>query len=296
MTAQPDLTVIIVSWNVRELLERCLSSVLSQSNVELEIIVVDNASRDGTVAMVRQQFPKVALIANDFNAGFAKANNQAYHIARGRNILLLNPDTVVPDGVLQQTAEYLDRNPKVGVLGCRVTNPDGTLQPSVNRFPTLSSQALVLLKLHVLAPWLPAIKQYNAVDFDYNAEADVDQVLGAFFGIRRQCMEELGSLDESFFVWFEEVDFCKRAHERGWKVRYTPQFSIIHHGGQSFGQLRSTKQQKIFNASLLTYMKKHMPGVTHPILTVLSWVSMVLAWLEEQIRKWNFIAKRLNYR
>ncbi|MBI3956660.1 MAG: glycosyltransferase family 2 protein [Candidatus Kerfeldbacteria bacterium] len=280
----PDITVIIVNWNVRELLRSCLTSVMAQHNVNAEVIVVDNASHDGSVAMVRQEFPSIQVIANDRNLGFATANNQGIRQAHGRCLLLLNPDTDVPDGALAKTIRYFDEHPDVGIVGARLTNSDGSLQRSVRRDPTFAALALVLCKFQAFFPNLGPLRRYWYADFDYTQEQDVSQVMGAFFAINGEVPKKVGLLDEAFFLWFEEVDYCARVRRAGFRVRYVPTISITHRGGESFRQLFNLRQQIIFNASLLTYVKKHQPWRSWAALAVLTPVSLLFAIGEPLIR------------
>lgn len=254
------LSIIIVNWNVKELLRKCLESVYGgakNASFGLEVIVVDNASTDGSAEMVKRKFPQTALIANKTNQGFAKANNQGISLSKGDFILLLNPDTVILDNALGKSVEFMKKNKDCGVMGCKILNPDKTLQPSVRRFPKFLPIFLIFLKLPKILPNLKAINNYLATDFDYAKTQTANQVMGAFMMIRKEVFERAGLLDEKFFIWFEEVDFCKRVWENGYKVYYTPQAEIIHYGGQSFDQQKVIKKQLIFFKSAWRYFLKH---------------------------------------
>jgi len=282
MKANVDLSIIIVSWNSGEDLRSCLKSIdQNEKNSNFEVFVVDNASQDGTPLMVKKEFPNVKLISNKQNQGFAKANNQAIRYASGRFLLLLNPDTKVEGGTLVKALNYMDQNKKVGVLGCKTVNPDGSLQKSVRRFPDLFSQIIILTKLHHFFPNLDSLKRYFANDFDYQKIQNADQVMGAFFMIRKECLDDIGLLDEDFWIWFEEVDFCRRAHKKNWQVVYNPNFTIMHKQGQSFYKLKATKEQYIFNRSLFHYFWKHRPKWEYVILAVFYPISLALAFLVE---------------
>jgi GT2 family glycosyltransferase len=250
-----DISVIIVSWNVRDLLKKCLESIFRHTqDVAFEVIMVDNASTDGTLEMLKHYFPNVKLIANQKNLGFAKANNIGIREAQGEYILLLNPDTEFIENSLEKVVQKMESDENIGVLGCRILNSDKSLQPSVRRFPTLASQLIILLKLHRLFPSL--LNNYLAKDFDYSKEAEAVQVMGAFFCVSRTVFEQIGLLDEEYFIWFEEVDFCRRAKKVGYKVIYCPEISIIHHSGQSFAQVDTLKKQWWFFRSALHYFSK----------------------------------------
>lgn len=288
-----EISVIIVSWNVRDVLERCLSSVQRQKEIHAEVFVVDNASDDESAAMVCSRFPTVRVIANTANRGFSVACNQALRVAGGNVLLLLNPDTVLTDPLtLRTTVDYINHHPDVGVLGAKLVNTDGSVQRSVQAFPGVASQALVLLKLHAVFPSLPALRTYNVRDFDYAHEADVDQVKGAFFAIPRTVFQRVGMLDERFFAWFEEVDYCKRVRDAGLRVRFTPSILVRHLGGTSFHQLSSFRQQRIFNRSLLAYFRKHGGPADRLFLRLLTIPSIVLSLLEPIFKKQGHVLHR----
>jgi GT2 family glycosyltransferase len=281
-----DLSIIIVNWKVKDLLEKCLRSIFEQTkNIEFEIFVVDNASGDGSVEMVREKFPQVNLTASSKNLGFAKGNNLAIKKARGRYVLLLNPDTEILDNALEKTVKFMDVHPECGIAGCKLLNPNLSLQPSVRAFPTFASQAFILLKFHHLFPHSKAMYHYLMQDFDYEKTQEVDQVMGAFMMIRREVIEKIGLLDENFWIWFEEVDYCKRAKIAGWKILYTPEAKIIHHFGQSFKQVLNVQKQKVFNRSLSYYFKKHGTAGERVMIQILRPISLALAWLTQIIKR-----------
>ncbi|MFH1171100.1 MAG: glycosyltransferase family 2 protein [bacterium] len=281
-----DISVIIVSWNVSELLESCLTSLRRETGITKEILVVENASRDGSADMVREKFSDVVLIVNKENRGFARANNQGIRRARGRHILLLNPDTEVHAGTLATTVRTLDEHREIGILGCSIFGKDGVRQHSVRRDPTLSSQLLILLKMHVFFPKLSALQRYFAVDFSYTHAEDVEQVMGAFLAFPAQLIERIGLLDEGFFLWFEEVDYCRRTRASGLRVRFDPMITITHAGGESFGQLLSIEQQLLFNRSLLRYFHKQHSPLAFALLALLTPLSILLAALEPIVKRW----------
>lgn len=258
--SRPDFSIIIVNWKVRALLEKCLFSIY-QNNTEanFEIIVVDNDSRDGTSEMVMVQFPKVKMIALTHNSGFARANNLAIQQARGKYLFILNPDTEVLPNFFEKSKQYLDHHPEVSIMGPKILNPDKTLQLSVRRFPNLLSQALIMLKLRNVLVDNKLLSNYLLFNFDYTKEQDVEQIMGAAMLIRSEVLDKIGLFDERFFVWFEEIDLCKRAHQAGFRIRYFPDAQIIHHGGSSFNKSKVFYKQLIFNNSLIKYFFKHKP-------------------------------------
>ncbi len=255
---KPELSIVIVSWNVKDLLKKCLLSIDKHKNkLDLEIIVVDNASRDGTVEMLKQEFPSIKLITNSNNLGFAAANNQGILRSQGEYLLLLNPDTEVIKDSLEKMLKFIGIRPPIGILGCKHLNPDWTLQPSVRRFPGFWAIFFILTKIYKIFPNIPPVYYYFAQDFNYKIAQPVDQVAGSCMLIRRQVIEEIGLFDEKFFIWFEEVDLCKRAIDDKWEVWYTPDAEIIHHGGRSFRQIATWKKQQLFFKSAWYYFKKH---------------------------------------
>ncbi len=273
-----DLSVIIVNWNVQELLKKCLASIeRTTKNLSHEVFVIDNGSSDGSADMVRKQFPSVNLIALDRTIGFAEANDQAIQKAQGEFVLLLNPDTEIMEGALTTTIRFMKEKPQCGIAGCKLLNTDKTLQPSVRRFPTLAAMAFIFLKMHHVAPNHPALKKYFAKDFDYEQEQTVDQVMGAFFMVRKKVFDAIGLLDKDYYIWFEEVDFCKRAKNKNWQVYYTPRATIVHHKAKSFVQQSAVRKQIWFNDSAIRYFIKHDTPASALALLALYPISIVLA-------------------
>jgi len=254
-----DLSIVIVSWNVKDLLRRCLASVISDQGPAIrgvEIIVVDNGSSDGSAAMVREEFPQIRLMANETNVGFTKANNQALAQCRGRYLLLLNPDTEVRPGALGAMVAYMDAHPRVGALGPQLLNPDGSIQSSRRRFPTL---ATAFLESTILQLWFPdnaVLRRYYVLDRPDDTVQEVDWVVGAAILIRREAWDQVGPLDEGFFMYSEELDWCRRARERGWQVIYLPTAQVVHYGAQSSEQVKPFQHIQ-FQRSKIRYFRKH---------------------------------------
>ena len=219
--------------------------------------MIDNASDDGTTWMMKNDFPEINFTPNKDNAGFAKANNQGIRRATGDYVLLLNPDTEIFAGTLANSVKFMEENKDCGIMGCRMVYRNGTLQPSVRRFPHFWPVLLMFLKVPKIFPKLKAIQKYLATDFDYEKTQPADQVMGAYMFVRQEIFNKTGMLDEDFFVWFEEVDFCKRVWNAGYKVMYFPGAKIIHHGGQSFGQQQMVKNQWNFFTSAWKYFRKN---------------------------------------
>ena len=234
-----DLSIVIVSWNVRDLLRHCLQSVVTDAQPspddgvfrigdwEVEILVVDNASTDGSSEMVHDEFPRVHLIANNENRGFTAANNQGLTLSQGRYLLLLNPDTEIVGDALAAMIGYAQANGEVGALGPRLLNPDGSPQSSRRRFPTFST---ALVESTVVQEWWDdnrILRRYYMADTQNDAIQRVDWVMGACLLVRREAYEQVGGLDEGFFMYSEELDWCRRIKSAGWEICFNPLAAIF---------------------------------------------------------------------
>jgi len=251
------LSIVIVSWNVRDDLAKCIRSIEENApRDDFEVIVVDNASTDGTAEMVRSDFPGTTLIVNSANRGFAAANNIGIEKSRGLYVLLLNPDTIAHPGSLDALVGFMDDNEDVGVCGPKLLNEDGSTQPSTRRFPTLRG----VLHCHTIFRFIPVFrghyKKWFMKDFKYDRQRDVDQVMGAALMARRSIVEELGRMDEAFFMYYEEVDLCYRVKQAGWRIVFVPDAVITHSGGRSTDQVPVTKRIMTLR-SLLIFLRKH---------------------------------------
>ena len=234
-----ELSVIIVSWNTRDLLRRCLDALKQElSGIDAEVFLVDNASADGSAEMVRKEHSWVRLIANDTNRGFAAANNQAIHESQGTYILLLNPDTEVKPGSLQTLLKFLPERRQAGVVAPQLLNSDGSIQRSCREFPTFLNMLYELVGFSRLFPNIETFRKYKMLDWNHDDERQVDQPEGACLLIRRKVIEEVGTLDEGFFMLFEEVDWCYRVKKAGWQIWFTPKAKVVHHYGQSIKQVK----------------------------------------------------------
>ncbi len=255
-----DLSVVIVSWKVRDKLRNNLNALFkSQGDFKFEVLVVDNNSEDGSVEMIKNEFPEVVLIENSDNRGFAAANNQAIKISQGDYVLLLNPDMQVEGDTLSKVLGWSKNNPQATVTGCKLVSSSGEIVKQVRRFPKLADQLAVTLKLPHFFPGI--INKYLYSDFDYTREAKVDSIRGAFFLINKSAYkkisgEDLPLLDERYFIWFEEVDFCRLVYKLGGEVWYTPIASCLDYVGQSFKQVNRGQTQKYFSDSMIKYFQK----------------------------------------
>jgi len=277
-----DLSIIIVSWNVKDKLRENLKAIFnSKINFKFEIFVVDNGSQDGSVEMVKNEFLKVKLIVNNKNLGFAGANNQAIKIAQGEFVLLLNPDMKVFPDTLSNMLLWMKENKQASVAGCLLVDRFNDIVNHVRRFPTILNQAAIVLKLPHLFPKM--LDNYLFTDFNYSQAAKVDSIRGSFFMLRRKVLEKIGLLDERYFLWFEEVDFCKRIKKAGAKVWYTPTAKCIDYVGQSFRQIPLGKTQKYFRNSMLLYFKKWHPYWQYLILKIIWPFGIIIAKIGEKI-------------
>jgi N-acetylglucosaminyl-diphospho-decaprenol L-rhamnosyltransferase len=268
MDKQLDLSIVIVSWNVADKLEQNLEALYRTENgLSFEIFVVDNDSSDNTVNLVKDKYPQVRLIANRTNYGFARACNQGVSQAQGRYILLLNPDMRVFPETLPKMVYWLDEHPLVDLAGCKLLDEQGGIVRHVRRFPAIWDQLAIVLKLPHIFPRV--LSSYLSDDFDYEKASQVDSIRGSFFMMRRPT-EGLPLLDERYFLWFEEVDFCRQIRQRGGQVWYTPTAQCIDLVGASFSQVKRGMTQIYFESSMLKYFLKWHPLWQYLLLKI-SW-------------------------
>jgi GT2 family glycosyltransferase len=287
MSEQPIASVVIVSYNTRDVLRECLTILAAESKgLDIQTLVVDNTSRDGSADMVANEFPSVEVIRSSVNLGFAAANNVAFPKARGRYVILLNSDALLLQGALQRSIAHMDQDPDVGLGGARLVGRDGLDQPSARLFPSLLND---LLTLSGLAGKYPSSRFFGRFDRTWAdpAEAcDVDWVPGAFSIIRRDVLEKVGYFDENFFLYYEEVDLCRRFQNQGYRIRYWPDVKVIHLGGESSKTVttlsfsRSGSQLTLWRmrAGFLYYRKHH--GAQ-------AWLAKEVERLWHQIRAWK---------
>lgn len=250
-----DLSIIIVNWNVRDLLAACLRSIETYHGaLRLEVIVVDSASQDDSVAMVRRDFPTVKLLAQSENVGFVGGNNIGLAEATGRYLLLLNPDTEVHPHALSAMVEYLDAHPEVGILGPHTLNTDKTHQSTRRRFPTLFTAMVESTWFQQFAPE-SVLRRYYVTDLPDDGTVEVDWVQGSALLARREVYEQIGGLDPQYVMFFEELDWCKQAVLKGWRVMYKGDSYVTHHGGKSTEQA-SLRKHLHFQHSKLKYFRK----------------------------------------
>ena len=261
----PDASIIIVSFNTREVLRQCLQSVLDDAaGLDVEILVVDNCSSDGSPEMVEQDFPQVILMRSSINLGFGEGNNVALRVARGRYFVLLNSDAFFVPGALARAIKHMDESPEVGLGGCRLVGRDGASQPSSRTFHSVLDDAIVLTGLAAKFPKSKFFGRFDRTWADEREPAPVDWVPGAFSIVRPSVLRKIGYFDSNFFLYYEEVDLCRRMKQAGFPVWYWPDIEVIHIGGESSRQVKSVEfsaraaQVVLWRMrSTLLYYRKH---------------------------------------
>ncbi|MCH7564709.1 MAG: glycosyltransferase family 2 protein [Gemmatimonadetes bacterium] len=237
MTA-PDLSIVIVTWNARDDVLRCLDAVESgKSSLDVEVVLVDNASSDDTVGAVRSCHPDVRIVEDSTNRGFARANNLGLDIACGRHVLLLNPDTEVGSETLRTCVETLDAEPEVGAVGCRLLYPDGSVQyECARRAYRLTHLVWEAFYLHVIFPQNRVFAHQLMGDWDHTGVRDVEAISGAFFMARREVFQAVARVPDTVFMYHEDLSLCLKIRERGWRIRFRGDVSTVHHHGRSAGR------------------------------------------------------------
>lgn len=259
-TAVPDVSVLVVNYNTAHLLQPMWDALVqARGDLRLQTVVVDNASRDDSVAVLQRDFPQMELIVNAQNVGFGRANNQAMARARGRFVLLLNTDAFVQPDTLARTVAYMEQHPECGILGVRLVGRDGQLQPSCRYFPTPWN---VFLARTGLARFFPAVRMVDDLEWNHDSVRECDWVPGCYYLVRREVVEQVGLFDPRYFLYYEEVDHCRAAKDAGWKVVYFPDTRVVHLGGESAKSDASlTAKGRQISAlqieSELLYFRKH---------------------------------------
>lgn len=284
-----DLSIIIVSWQVKEKLKKNIESIyLSKTKYNFEIFVVDNASNDGTVSMLKENFPKVNIIANSKNIGFSSACNQAILKAKGDFILLLNPDMKLYPDTLEKAVLWHRSNNEIVVSGIKLENEKGENILQIRRFPKLLDQLAIIFKVPHFLPSI--LNKYLYKDFDYNKSQVVDSIRGSFFLINKLAWQKIAKqklplLDSKYFLWFEEVDFCKQVYTKKALVYYNSKAKACDLVGQSFSQVNFSKKQKYFSQSMLTYFKKWKPYWQYLIIKIAWSIVFIIIKLKKKVWK-----------
>ncbi len=288
-----DLYIVIVNYNTRDLLRYCLASIYeSRGQFSFDVCVVDNCSTDGSAEMVRREFPQVTLIESPYNGGYAYANNLGLRQAEARYYLLLNPDTVLPPSALAEMLAFMDAHPDAGAAGPRLLLADGSLDLACRRsFPTPAISFYRLTGLSRLFPRSPRFGRYNLTCLDPNLTTEVDSVVGAFMMVRREALQQVGLLDEDFFMYGEDLDWAFRMKQAGWKIYYNADVSVLHYKRAS--SRHSLKAQVEFYRAMYLFFRKHYAQDTPFWLSALIIAGIYLAgalnvgrfWLTRQLRR-----------
>ena len=274
------LSVCIVNWNTREFLRECLASLYAHppERDALEVIVVDNASADGSAAMVAAEFPQVVLLAETVNHGYAEGNNRAMERATGDALLLLNPDVVVHPDSLCRACRFAASHPNLGAFGCRLVGTDGQTQSSLRSFPDPGPVLWEYLGVSRVFPNSRIFGAYRMTWFDYNSVIEADQPMGSFLWISRAAYKQVGGMDPQFPIFFNEVDWCRRAkREHGFPIYYTPDVVVTHHGGGSTRQVKPAMIRES-HRSLLRFYDKHYPHLAPPVKWLLRTAVLLNEW------------------
>ncbi len=273
-----DLSFVIVNFNSKEYLIPCLASIFETGNAEKwEVILIDNGSQDGSGVEVRRCFPKVRIIENHSNSGFAKAVNQGLRISSGRYVVLLNPDTRVREEALDGLLSFMDSHPDAGIAGVQLLNADGSRQNSIANFPSLATELLNKSLLRLFFP-----KKFPGKEKYYSQPLEVDSVIGACMMVRRDAMERVGVLDEDYFLFLEETDWCYRMKRAGWKIFHVPQAQIVHFQGKSAEKHRNKAKLEYYR-SRYHFFKKHRGSTEFYLLLTGLVIKLVAVFLVEGV-------------
>lgn len=297
MQRNVDLSVVILSWNDKPHLETCLESLIRDSGgVNLEIIVVDNASTDGSAELVREKYPSIKLIQNQTNVGFARGNNVGIQASSGRYLCLLNSDIKLLDGCLRSVLSFMEENSDIGIAGPKIINADGTHQSSCRSFPTIWNNFCSAVGLATAFTELRGFSGEHMFYFHGDRIVDVDVLVGCFWFVRREALNLFGLLDEEFFMYAEDVDWCRRCWQAGWRVVFFPEAQAIHYRGGS-----SVKQDPVWVAltqqqSILHYWQKHHGLVGRLGISCLIFLHKLVRLTGAAVAPWFNPAKRIDNR
>jgi N-acetylglucosaminyl-diphospho-decaprenol L-rhamnosyltransferase len=260
MLPDPTVAIIVVSWNTRKLLSECIASVIATcQDIAYEVIVIDNGSTDGSIAMVQQDFPQVRLVLNQQNVGFGQANNQAANLSKADYFLLLNSDARLFAHSMRALLDLVQTNPQIGAVGTRLENADGSFQASYTNFPTLWREFLILSGIgrKVFGPWYPSHGPKE------DAIRKVDYVEGAGVLIRREAYQQVGGFNPEFFMYSEEVFLCYALAKNGWQVWYQPRARVLHHGGASSKNRQTKREADLYQGRIRFFLKAYGPLPAH---------------------------------
>jgi N-acetylglucosaminyl-diphospho-decaprenol L-rhamnosyltransferase len=274
------LEIVIVSWNSSGEIGECLRA-FEPLPEGWQVSVVDNASSDSTVEFIKENFPYVNVVANTDNVGFAKANNQIINATDSDYVLVLNPDTVASRGSIGSAIEKLSSKPRAGVLGVKILNTDGTLQPSAKRFPTPFANFIIATGLHSILPRTWQRDLLLAQYWEHDEERAVDWVMGSFMLVKREAIDRVGAIPDEYFMYFEEVDWCYQVHRGGFEVWFTPDIAITHHGSKSSDQKPSEWRASLMYEGKYKFCKRNYGGFKTKLIQATDFAGYT-------VRKWYF--------
>lgn len=289
-----DVTALVVNYNTRDLLAPCVASLRAgAAGLRLQIVIVDNASRDGSADVLRRDFADCELIFNDVNVGFGRANNQALALARGRYVLLLNTDAFVPPSGVADSVRFIKQHPKCAIVGVRLVGRDGSLQPSCRYFPTPWNE---FLGMTGLSRFFPGAKLVDDMAWDHAAPRECDWVPGCYYLVRKSVVDAVGLFDPRYFLYYEEIDHCRAVKSAGWQVMYDPAVTVVHIGGESArsdAEISANGRQipALQIESGLLYFRKHHGRVGVLAAAVLSLLSASVLTIKGVIRRrpWSLL-------
>lgn len=274
-----DVSIIIVTYNSKRVIEACLASIIRETTrYSFEIIVSDNGSSDGTIELVKN-FKDVALILNNKNLGFAKANNIGLKQAGGAYVLFLNPDTEVVSGAIDILIDHLNNEPNIKMATGALVYPDGRRQPNIKQNPTLGSQLMIALKLARIWPRAKTIQTYLARDFNYQEPSLVEQIMGACMMVRSEDIKKINGFDEDYFIWFEDIELCLVYQKRGWPIKYYPNTKFVHHESEAFRRTSPLLNQWRFLSSLRLFARKHWFPFGYILIVLCKPIAIILTVL-----------------
>lgn len=269
MDCEPEVSVVIVSWNAKHFVFDCLRSLEATREISLEVIVVDNGSLDGTPRMIKDHFPHVKLIELTANCGFARGTNIGISQSRGKYLFLINSDVTVPPGCIKTIRDYMEACPSIGLLGPQMRGSDGEVRRSTMRFPTILNSFLRAVALDNLFGRMKGVHGVLMTDFDHARTTDVEVLNGWFWAVRRRAMEEVGLLDERFFMYGEDIDWCRRFHNAGWRTVFYSGAAATHYGGASSNAAPTRFYIELHRAHL-QYWRKHHRRATYMVYSAVT--------------------------
>jgi N-acetylglucosaminyl-diphospho-decaprenol L-rhamnosyltransferase len=285
-----DVSIVVVSYNTCNLLDECIFSINKETSLAYEIIVVDNGSTDNSCQMLREKYPEVILIENRKNVGFARANNQGFWIAKGKYFFMLNPDTLILAGAIDKLVSFMKENHNVGICGPRNIGRDGKLQYNCDHFPSFWNTLFYYAALSRIFPKSSLFNRRSMAYWDYGEVRNVERIVGCSLMIRSELYKELNGLDENYFMYFEETDFCYRAYQKGVKITLMPFAEIIHYGGESAIKRKeefissNTITAQLFESQYYFY-RKNYGYLSEIFIRLLDLTYGLFFWARNKLRK-----------